>query len=285
LVQLCCMTYVYQHYSMERALEGIAKAGYKYVAIGLPHEKVTIPDEDDANAAEQMQCLFERYGVEPLMLLSTKSLVPSQPMEQAIKRLELARSLGIKEVFSLGTFGYNKFPDEPRTPEEMDPLNRQFVEKFRLVCKEAEKRELFISVKPHTGNTATAQQLKQLMEEIGSPSFKVSYDPGNVRFYEGIDTVGDFKSIVDDTISFIAKDHQGARANAMFPVPGQGDVDFLSMFRLLRERNYEGPVVVERVDEDAKAGVIEAEALDERIAAARRNLVSLLAEAGYKDIM
>lgn len=284
MVQLSCMTYVYQHYNMERALEGISKAGFKYAAIGLPHEKQHIPDENDPNAAADMKKLFEQYGVEPNMLISTKSLSPAQPMELAIKRLDLAKSLGIKEVFTLGTFGYNKFPDEPRTPKEMAPLNKKFVDKVRLICHEAEKRELIISVKPHTGNTATANELKQLIQEINSPVFKVSYDPGNVRFYEGIDTVEDYKAIIDETVSFIAKDHQGARANNMFPVPGEGEVDFLSMFKLMKLRDYNGPVIVERVDEDAKAGMIDAAVLDDRISRARMKLVSVLEQAGYLNV-
>src|ERR1051325_2150779 len=35
--QIACMTYVYRAFPLQRALEGIAKSGYRYVAWGTEH--------------------------------------------------------------------------------------------------------------------------------------------------------------------------------------------------------------------------------------------------------
>src|SRR3712207_3366279 len=35
--QIACMTYVYRAYPLQRALEGIARSGYRYVAWGTEH--------------------------------------------------------------------------------------------------------------------------------------------------------------------------------------------------------------------------------------------------------
>lgn len=277
--KLACMTWPYTKYSFERALEGIARAGYKYVSFGLPHEGK--PGFDDSAFGEpgKIARLLERFGLEPVTLVSTDALAPGQSIERVRRRLDFARALGVEELLSLGTFGYRKFPAEPRPDEELRPLNDAFAEQFRLVGEEAEKRGLVVTIKPHTGNTATAGVIAETLRTIGSPSVKACYDPGNVRFYEGIDPALDFPAIASQTVSFIAKDHRGARAEADFPVPGEGEVDFPAIFRTMKAVSFEGPVIVERLD--GKGGAFEAADWDERAGKARIALAQMLADAGF----
>jgi hypothetical protein len=56
-------------------------------------------------------------------------LSPSQPIEKAISRLEFAKAIGVDELLSLGTTSYKRFPDEPKSDEEMKPIKRR-------VCRE-----------------------------------------------------------------------------------------------------------------------------------------------------
>jgi sugar phosphate isomerase/epimerase len=82
----------------------------------------------------------------------------------------------------------------------------------------------------------------------------------------------------------VAKDHGGKRAAMDFPIPGEGDVDFASIFATLRAVNFAGPVIVERLDgaNGAFSANSPIEVLDERVKAARINLERLLAEAGFE---
>jgi sugar phosphate isomerase/epimerase len=140
-----------------------------------------------------------------------------------------------------------------------------------------------VTIKPHTGNTATAAVIADTLRTIGSPHILGSYDPGNVRFYEGIEPSEDLPAIAAQTVSLVAKDHRGKRAEVDFPIPGEGDVDFASIFATLRSANFTGPVVVERLD--GANGEFSAnspiEVLDERVKAARINLERLLVQAGF----
>ncbi|MBP1994919.1 sugar phosphate isomerase/epimerase [Paenibacillus eucommiae] len=138
-----------------------------------------------------------------------------------------------------------------------------------------------VSLKPHTGNTATARHLLQTLEQIGSSSIKASYDPGNVHYYEVISSELDFPIIAAQTISLIAKDHRLHResANPDFPIPGEGDVNFAALFSTWQRSGMSGSVVVERIDGDIPSP-IDPEQIDERITKARINLQSLLKEAG-----
>ncbi|MEF3305747.1 sugar phosphate isomerase/epimerase family protein [Paenibacillus sp. GYB003] len=281
--QLACMTWIYSKHSFERALESIARTGYRYVSFGLPHEGKPAFDDTAEGEAKRISGLLNRYGLKPVSLVSTDVLLPGLPLERAISRLEFARAIGVTELLSLGTTSYKRFPDEPKSEEEMKPINAAFADKYRRVGEEAGKRGIVVTIKPHTGNTATAAVIADTLRTIGSPHVRASYDPGNVRFYEGVDPAADLPIIASETASIVAKDHRGARAESDFPIPGEGDVDFRSIFGTLRSAGFAGPVIVERLDGargEFHAG-IPIERLDERIGAARVNLTRLLAEAGF----
>src|SRR5690606_23772388 len=135
-----------------------------------------------------------------------------------------------------------------------------------------------------TGNTATATILQQTLKEINSPYIKASYDPGNVQFYEGIAADSDFPSVIDQTYSLVAKDHEGEQANRSFPIPGEGEVNFLSIFQQLRNASsFSGNIYVERVD-GMDNYPIKAEILEARITKARSNLKRMLHESGFDII-
>lgn len=282
MIKLACMTWPYARFSFERALQGIAEAGFRYVSIGLPHEGRPIFNDaipGEAGEAARLLKLLDRYGLKPVTLISTDALTTKQPLEAAKRRMDLAVELGITELLSLGTSSYRRFPDEPLNSDEMAVLNTAFAAKFQLVGAEAEKRGLTVSLKPHTGNTAAAKQLTETLQLIDSPAIKASYDPGNVHYYEGIDTVQDLPLISNQLVSFVAKDHQGERAEVNFPIPGDGDIDFPSLFSILSEADFTGPVIVERLDGRGESFTLEE--LDQRVAAARRNLEAMLKEAGF----
>jgi len=280
MIKLACMTWVYSHVSFENALERIAKAGFKYVSFGLPHEENPVFSENKPDEATHTLRLLDRYGLQPVTLVSTEQLSPNQTIERACRWMDFARELGVKELLSLGTWSYRRFPDERHSEKEMTILNKAFAEKFHILAEEAAKRDLVISIKPHTGNTATADELNQTLSAIGSPFVKVNYDPGNVRYYEGINPTADLRLIAKQVISFIAKDHKGGRFESDFPIPGEGDVDFPALFAILNEMQFKGPIIVERIDGRGEPRTLEE--LDERNAMAYKNLLKMLVEAGFE---
>ncbi|MDF2723310.1 MAG: family glycosyltransferase [Paenibacillus sp.] len=275
-MKLACMTLPYAKHSFERALEGISRAGYKYVAFGWPHMGADVPDETSDGAVSDLQRLFDKYSLDPVSLSGYRQFAVGQPLERARRCLEIAKELGIDEVLSAGTWTFRKFPEEPLPEDEQERLHREYVEKYKQVAAIAEELGRIITIKPHSGNTATSAHILRAVREIGSPNVRASYDPGNVEFYEGLDSAEDFVSLAASAYSIVAKDHRGARANADFPVPGTGDVNFPAIFKMMKQAGFDGSVIVERAD-----GPTELEAIDERMTAARIQLQRLLDEAGF----
>ncbi|KRE61814.1 hypothetical protein [Paenibacillus sp. Soil750] len=114
-IKLACMTWLYNEHSFERSLESIARAGYHCVSFGLPHEGKPVFDDGATGEATRIMRLLERYGLEPVTLVSTDVLAPGRPIELARQRMAFAQAIGAQELLSLGTTSYRNFPSEPIT--------------------------------------------------------------------------------------------------------------------------------------------------------------------------
>jgi sugar phosphate isomerase/epimerase len=278
LSKLACLTLPYHNYPFERALQGISKTGYKYVAFGTPHQQSACPNEHDDEAIETINRLMDQYNLKPVILFSHQHFGSDQPVERAVRQLHIARVLNIKEVNTLSFWSYHKFPDQPFSGEEYVRENQKYIAHLQQIAKEAERLKVMITLKPHTGNTMNGRVMKKTLTAIGSPYVKACYDPGNVSFYEGLDSKEDFQHIVTENVSFIAKDHKGGLRSQEFPIPGEGEMDFLGMFKMLKANGFNGPIVVEKLD--SKSEKLDAEEIDRRILHARLNLERIITDAG-----
>jgi len=280
MTKIVCLTLPYYAYPFERALKGIADAGYKYVAFGTPHCDHPVLNEEEPSEVDRLGLLFRTYNLKPEVLFAHSQFHPDIPASRAIRMLELAHELEIKEVNTLGFWGYHEFPHNPLSGKEYDALNERFIAHYQSLSREAERLGVTITLKPHTGNSATAPILRDTLSKIGSPWVKACYDPGNIGYYEGLDPETDFPAVISETVSFIAKEQnkRGLR-NYDFSVPGEGTYDFAGMFALMKTNGFDGPVIVEKVDQDGKQ--LEAEEIDRRAKRARENLTELLTTAGF----
>lgn len=283
MIKLVCCTLPYARYSMERALDGISKAGYKYVGFGLRHEGQSVPsDYPSADELTRLKEEFAKRNLQPTLMWGT-SLAGEADLSQYRRRVDVAEALGVTFLLGGGTWGYHKFPDEPLSESELAKAHEVFVDNVRKVAPYAQEAGIQILLKPHTGNTATAALLAKTIADIGASNVMACYDPGNVSYYEGLAPDKDLGPYANVTASIVAKDHQGPRAHGDFPPPGEGAVDFSAIFDMLAKASFSGLIAVERVD-GAPTGPIPPEELDARIARARQNLLAMTAEAGLGPV-
>jgi sugar phosphate isomerase/epimerase len=214
--QIACMTYVYRAFPLQRALEGIARSGYRYVAWGTEHleaegRKVPVLAKD-APAAEARR-LGERcrdLGLQPLMLFST--VYPEHPdgLDVLKRRIEQAHAGGVAQVL---TFGHTENGAYPR-----------WLERFRALGPLARAAGVTLVIKQHGGETGTGAACARFTRELADPNVKVCFDAGNVMDYLNVDPIPDLKSCVEEVRSFCIKDHRN------FPKdedcgPGFGEID------------------------------------------------------------
>lgn len=133
-------------------------------------------------------------------------------------------------------------------------------------------------LKPHGGIAGTGEDLAAIVERIGSPAVRVCYDPGNVAYYEGVRPEPDLPGVADLVRAVCIKDHRGGQAVVDFPTPGDGDIDHVAIFRALRDANFVGPCLIERID-----GLSTPEEVDRELARGRQYLERVVAAVERED--
>jgi L-ribulose-5-phosphate 3-epimerase len=278
--RLGCQTLPYRALPLSRALEGIRKAGYRYVMLNATHEgkPVFTPALSSAERASLKRQVSDE-GLTPFMSFFglSKGLTTPDGLKTALEELDLCAEFGIQTVVGTGPWYYTKFPTVPKRELDWQKECDVFYAALEQAVKHAESAGVTITLKPHTGITARAKDCMQVVTRIVSDRLKICWDAGNVSFYEGIYPDPDLPDLAPDVKAVCIKDHLGGRAVANFPVPGQGQIDHEQMFQILFGAGFDGsPIALERIDGTDNAAKMPAELIDERITAAHKYLVPVL---------
>ncbi len=277
--QLGCQTLPYRGLPLARAVEGIRKAGYKYVMPYYVHagKPVFSPENSPSELAEERR-MFSDSGLVPFCRFAGLTAGPETPkgLDAYRKELDLCADFGIRTVVGIGPWYYDKFPTVPKRDRDWQKEIAAFYAAMEQVVRHAESARVTITMKPHTGVTANAKACMEVVKRLPSERLKICWDAGNVSFYEGINPDPDLPDLAPDVRAVCIKDHKGLRGDANFPTPGTGQIDHDLMFRILCGAGFRGPIAVERADGTEDAAKMPAEVIDERIAAARTLLVPIL---------
>ncbi len=277
--KIACETLPYSEFPLERALEGIATAGYEYVALYSQHRKTDLlpPEATDARVKD-LAATVANSGLQLcLIFASGGDFEKDGALEAYRRRLEVAALMGAPLVMGWGPWEYKSWPDEKFPPEQWAQTSDNWFAGMMQVAPYAEELGVQIVLKPHTGTTAFGKRLREAIQRIGSPAVRVCYDGGNVHFYEGLDPAEDVRDCAEYVTAMCIKDHSGPRANPLFPPPGEGDVDHPAIFRILNEHGFNGPLMVERFEGEYAKADMSLELIDERARAARIYLEEALA--------
>jgi len=276
---LGCQTLPYRAYPLERALEGIQKAGYRYVMINGDHQnKPAFTPALSVSQRSELRRRLKDMGLTPFMSFFGlgKELSDPEGLKHAFAELDLCAEFGVSTVVGMGPWYWKKWPNLPYRASEWEQMCNVFYSALEKAVNYAQQVGVVITLKPHTGITATAKACMQVLKRLPSPNLKICWDAGNVSFYEGIYPDPDLPDLAPDVKAVCVKDHLGGRAVPNFPVPGSGQIDHDLMFRILFGAGFNGPIAVERVDGTDDTAKMLPEIIDERIAAARRYLVPIL---------
>ncbi len=246
-VAVGCFTLAYRKFVLEDALAGIKAAGFDHVGLWLEDSSGPLLELSDAGAAKALRKRVEDAGLTVSVIFGRVCPLDDATERDFRTRIDQAVELGVSEVLSIAPWAYAQGIDVPRPAAEWSEEVDRFYRHLAPVARHAEDAGMTIAYKPHTGLTATAKECRDLVDRAGSPAVTISYDPGNVSFYEGVDPAADLPAIADSVSSICVKDHVGARGNADFPNPGGGDVDWGAIFATLDAAGFEGPATVEKL--------------------------------------
>jgi sugar phosphate isomerase/epimerase len=270
---LGALTLPYQRWSLDRALEGIARAGFQYCGIRPGHADGPLaPDRPTPGDYAALRRRIERHGLTPLLMMAHRA---SGDAGESLRRdIDLVAALGIPMLLIIPPSPAPKFADERLGEMAWFTQVEAWFRMMAPVAREAERRGVMLVLKPHGGIAGTGEDLRLIVERFGSPAVRVCYDPGNVVYYEGVRPEADLPSVAELVRAVCIKDHRGGQAVVDFPTPGDGDIDHASLFGVLRAAGFAGPCLIERID-----GLTTPEEVDRALARGRAHLEAVAAAA------
>lgn len=179
-------------------------------------------------------------------------------LEDAQATAEVARGLNLDLV----TLHAGFLPHDPKDPE-----------RARMIERLAELVECFVGEGVRVGfetGQESAATLLEVLAELDHPDAGVNFDPANMLLYDSGDPIEALSMLAPHVLQIHVKDavrpKQPGTWGQEVPV-GRGEVDWESFFRVLREKELECDLMIEReAGESRVADVKAARELVERLA-------------------
>jgi sugar phosphate isomerase/epimerase len=268
IFQHACMTLPYSGYPLERALSGIAAAGYRFVAWGTTHKEAggemvpVMPPDAPPEKAKALGKRCRDAGLEPVMMFST--IYPEKPnaVEVLTQRIKQAAAAGIGQVL---TFGHTEGGDRGL-----------WVDRFKQLGPVARDHGVTIVVKQHGGTTGTGEVLSKIVKEVADPNVWVNYDAGNVMDYLNLDPIPDVVKTAPEIRSFCIKDHRNWPQDQDCG-PGYGEIDHYRLFEPVAFTGLTMPLAYENISAPSVPGPTTPEGVDALARRAREYCETVIA--------
>lgn len=231
--QVGCFNRPWTKWSFDQALKEIKAAGYK--TTGLLSRIKEEPFIGADASSEYLESLQKRIAASGLVanmgaLRSRHNIPLEESMREVHKQIDHAHFLSLKYVLS---FGADK-------PEE-------FAHYYRVMSDAAayaQDKGVRLVMKPHGGISGSSEEILRVIKQVKHRNFSIWYDAGNIIHYTGKDPVAEIDPISRHISGFCAKDCGEVKGEVMIQF-GAGKVNFLEVFKKLKNGGFKGPVMVE----------------------------------------
>jgi len=238
--QLGCMTLPYAAFPLERALEGIRKAGYEYVAWGTTHqnapgrrEPVMAKDAPPAEA-KKLADRCRSLGLQPVMMFADIYVAHPDSVKVHTRRIEQAAAAGIKIVLTFGEIKAGAEDIWITNLKQLGPIARQ--------------NGVLVTIKQHGGNTATGKDCLRIVQQVNDTGVKMTYDAGNVLDYNNDDPIADVQTCWQEIRAFCIKDHRNTPKDEDCG-PGFGEIDHYKLLTPVMNTGLTMPLAFENIFE------------------------------------
>ena len=254
--------------SLASRLDGVKASGLDCVQLsmdcaGLP----AMPDEISSELARQIQREAAAREITIASVSGTFNMChpDAEHRQTGLRRLrvlaEACSQLGTSKIhLCSGTRDrasmWRRHPDND-TPEAW----RDMVASMRAATEIARQFRVVLAFEPEVNNVVdSAKKARRLMDEIGSPHLKVTFDAANL-FHTG--ELPRMKEILDEAFALIGRDVVLAHAkdldhdgDAGHLAAGQGKLDYDRYVALLHKYKFPGPLLLHGLTEAQMPGCV-----------------------------
>jgi sugar phosphate isomerase/epimerase len=234
-VQLGAMNRPWTQFTFDETLAGIAAAGFGYFGFLAQQGKRLVSPDTAPAELDDLAATLRRHGLTPSFAMCSVPMDVSD--DEAVSRtqrlVDNASRLGIPILLDMGA-----------RPEHAD----RYVAVMRRAAPYAAERGLTIGVKPHGGIVTTGDDCLRVLQAVDHPGFRLCFDPGNLLYYAGQRPEAELPKLAPYVCGMCVKDETGGSgpSRSVDVTPGDGDVDFPAVFRILKDTGFAGkPAIVE----------------------------------------
>lgn len=265
-------TNAFKKYSLKESIRLIREVGYEGVEIlcDVPHAYPPCLDEEDILSIQEIISknnieisnlnAFTLYAItdvyHPSWIESDKQLRELR-IQHTINCLRLAKKIGAKnistepggpiEVGNDNKYNNNDFKNNTnnkRSSYDLEALQEFFVNGIVRTSKVAEEYGVKILVEPEPGLLLeNSEQFLKFIKNINSHYVGLNFDMGHF-FCVREDPAALIYNLAEHIGHFHLADIAHTRVHNHL-IPGQGSVDFASIFKAISEINYQGFITVE----------------------------------------
>lgn len=227
----------YHGYSIEDAIDGIKKAGFRYVELTATkgwteHVFPNMTFERLCKIKDELK----NNNLIPFSMSGHCNLMDRERLEDFILNIKLAAFFGCDYIIS--SIGEAHLKDRTEISDE------EVAEHIREIVPFLQEYDLQLGIENH-GKHGTGKQLKKIVELVDSPNVMINYDTANAIFYGNVNLEEDIVSSIDKIGYIHLKDKAGAYNEWNFPALGQGYIDFKMIMEKLEQTNNNCPLSIE----------------------------------------
>lgn len=228
----------YHGFSIEEAIDGIAKAGFHYIELTATKgwTEHVFPGLTFSRLL-QIQDRLTAANLIPFSMSGHCNLMDTSRIGDFMENIRLAAFFGCRYIVS--SIGEAHLHDNAVADAET------VAEHIRRLVPMLETFGLTLVLETHGHEHGTGRALDEIVRLVASENVRINYDTANVIFYGGVDPVQDLAGCVHDVAYLHLKDKAGAQEAWNFPALGEGNVDFPSIFRALDAVGNQAPFSVE----------------------------------------
>lgn len=237
---ICIKTNCYKGFGLDEMLEGIKKAGFKYLELSAtPGNSSGISRFEPFNKLCEIREKIKNKGLIPLSLGGHVNIMDENNLEDFVNNIRLAKFFGCKYIVtSVG---------DAHKHEEEIVQNEVVAENLKTFIPYLEEYDINLVIELH-GKHCNGTILSDICKLTNSKRVSINYDTGNAIFY-GLFNNDELIKDIEDHIDFISymhvKDKLGEKQEWNFPALGKGYVPLKEIFDVLDKHHNESVLSVE----------------------------------------
>ena len=226
---VCVKINCYKGFSYEDTLDGIKKAGFKYLELSTSNgNSLNMCQDMSQEDIDKLKKDLNERGLQAIAI-GGNSYLMDDDTTKIIKNIKLAKEFNCKYI---DVTVYNARNDSEAITSDEDIVNH-----IKAYIPYLEENNLDLVIELH-GQYSTGNKISNILKLVNNNHVHINYDTGNALFWGNLNVeemLIDFNNNINNISFMHLKDKLGAINEWNFPAIGKGYIPFEIIFKELSE--------------------------------------------------